>query len=294
MIMNQYEKGIKENLKILITGGVKRTRKKEIEQYIHGVDDFVKSYDYGHPAPPKRIEIETINKCNGECDFCPANRHNDARPALRMEDDIFKKIIDEIALWNYDGRLGLHSNNEPLLDKKIADKAAYAKNKLSNARIYMYTNGSLLTTEKLDELMQYLSYIIIDNYNDKLELNPSIEKIHQHIKDNPDLNSRVQIHLRKQHEVLSTRGGLSPNNSSREIFTYSCYNPFVQMVFRPDGKVSQCCCDVFGRKTMGDVTQQTVQEIWESGKYKNLRKVIANGRQHIDMCARCDMRMNPY
>lgn len=29
---------------------------------------------------PYSIEIETINRCNNDCSFCPVNRNNDNRP----------------------------------------------------------------------------------------------------------------------------------------------------------------------------------------------------------------------
>lgn len=291
MIVNRYKKGIRETTKIFVMGTRRRERAVEAK-YIKGICDFLMGYDFGHPTPPKRIEIETINKCNGECSFCPANRHEDIRPLLKMDENIFYKIIGDLASWDYKGRLGLHSNNEPLLDTRIIDFSEYARKHLPEARIYMYTNGTLMNMDKLKALMKWLSYIVIDNYNDALKLNPNIEEIDAYIKQDEDLNNRVEIHLRKQHEVLSTRGGISPNNQGGKELTYSCYMPFVQMVFRPDGKVSQCCCDVYAKKTMGDVMQSTIKEIWESDKYKNLRRVIAKGRNHIDICRICDMKMN--
>lgn len=211
-----------------------------------------------------------------------------------MSEELFHKIINDLEKWNYRGRLGLHSNNEPLLDTRIIEFAEYARAHLPNANIYLYSNGTLITVEKLIQLMKHLSYIVIDNYNDDLKLNKNIEEIYEFTEKDGDLRPRVEIHLRKQHEVLSTRGGLSPNNKPQHMFTYSCYLPFVQMVFRPDGKLSQCCCDVFAKKTMADVNISSVQEIWNSEKYKNLRKLIAKGRNKIDICSKCDMKANPY
>jgi MoaA/NifB/PqqE/SkfB family radical SAM enzyme len=73
------------------------------------------------------IEIETINRCNGKCTFCPANSHMDTRPFAKMDEALFKKIINDVGELNYSGFLGLQSNNEPFMDKNIIERIAYAR-----------------------------------------------------------------------------------------------------------------------------------------------------------------------
>lgn len=71
------------------------------------------------------IEIETMNRCNGKCTFCPVNHDIDPRKFSRMSEPLFQKIIDELKTLNYSGRLALYSNNEPFLDVRIEDFARY-------------------------------------------------------------------------------------------------------------------------------------------------------------------------
>ena len=40
------------------------------------------------------IEIETINRCNGTCSFCPINRNDDTRILHKMSDELFYNIIE--------------------------------------------------------------------------------------------------------------------------------------------------------------------------------------------------------
>ncbi len=47
------------------------------------------------------IEIETINRCNGSCGFCPVNRGADPRPFAKMPDELFRAIVDELAGMEY-------------------------------------------------------------------------------------------------------------------------------------------------------------------------------------------------
>ena len=44
---------------------------------------------------PYSIEIETVNRCNNTCSFCPVNRNNDTRPYQKMTDEFFYSLIVE-------------------------------------------------------------------------------------------------------------------------------------------------------------------------------------------------------
>ena len=96
-----------------------------------------------------------------------------------MTDELFRKIIDDLADMNYTNGIALFSNNEPFLDERIIDFHRYANEKLSRAIFHLYTNGSLLTFDKFLALMPYLDKLIIDNYNDDKEINtPELRRIY--------------------------------------------------------------------------------------------------------------------
>lgn len=234
------------------------------------------------------VEIETINRCNGECPFCPVNRHDDKRKFAKMEEALFKDIILQLKELDYRGKLALHSNNEPFLDKRIVAFSKFARENLPHAKIYMYTNASLLTLDKYIDVITYLDRIVIDNYNDDLKLNENPGIIQEYCKKNRKLDKKTEIHLRKIHEVLSTRGGQSPNNSKKETLAMSCILPFKQVVVRPDGKISLCCNDPMGKYTMGDLNKEKLIHIWNSKKYIRLRNALRQGRKNISLCRYCD------
>ena len=89
--------------------------------------------------------IETMNRCNGTCAFCPANRKDEKRPFKKMSFGLYPKIINELKDLNWRGKLFLNVNNEPFLDTRILDFARYAKNKISDVFIEIISNGTLLT-----------------------------------------------------------------------------------------------------------------------------------------------------
>lgn len=254
-------------------------------------DYFVRNITkmYKEKAPLiQTIEIETINRCNNDCSFCPVNRKDDTRPFLKMEDSLFEKIIDELADMDYRGYISLFSNNEPLIDVRIYQFIEYAKKKLPKATHCLYTNGILLDEEKYLRLTSYLDYLVIDNYNDDLKLLDNIQPIVQKYKDEPS-QCKVSILMRKKNQVLLNRGGEAPNREKGDEFTSSCVLPFMQMIIRPDGKVSRCCQDALAKTTLGDVSKQSVKQTWESEEYADFRKdLILQGRNKVDFCKYCD------
>lgn len=151
---------------------------------------FFNEIDLNHPPLFSSVEVETINACNGMCSFCPVNQASDPRKHIMMKHDLFEKIITELKVLNYSDRIGLFSNNEPFLDKRIIYFVKYAREYLPHVYLYLYTNGSLLTLQKHSEIMQYLDYIAIDNYDDIGKLQPEIYNIIKLCEQNEQLNQK--------------------------------------------------------------------------------------------------------
>lgn len=254
-------------------------------------DEAVKKYALDNMPQPCEIEIETINRCNGICPFCPINANEPQRPYKVMTEELFKKIIDELAMWNYSGKVGLYSNNEPFLDSRIPEWQKYAKEKVPNAYWHLYTNGTLLTVELLEKMLPNIDEILIDNYNDDGAMNPPVEKISEYLNQHKDVSSKVNICMRKQTEILNSRGGQAPNKKNKAKCSKArCVLPFQQMIIRPDGKLSLCCADALGKYTLGDVNTASLQQIWCSESYRKIRETMRNqGRKALNLCNRCDV-----
>lgn len=235
------------------------------------------------------VEIETYNRCNGGCSFCPVSVKNDIRVEMKMKESVFYKIIDELSEMDYRGRVALFSNNEPFLDDRIIDFHRYARKKLKYARMHLYTNGTKLSLEMYKEIIELLDELVIDNYNQNLELIKNNKIIKEYCEENPELIKKTTIVLRKIDEVLSSRGGTAPNKEKNEEYmSHRCSLPFVQLIIRPDGKVSLCCNDPLGLVTMGDVSKNSLRDVWYNEKYQELRKKIMSGRGNITRCRYCD------
>lgn len=252
------------------------------------VYDAVENFKDSQPLF-NHIEVETINRCNGNCSFCPVNKNNDPREKAIMTEDLFKKIVSQLAEIDYDGRFTTFSNNEPLLDERIVAWNQYAREHLPHARMHLFTNGTLFTIDKFIALTDILDELVIDNYQQDLDLIKPCREIEAYCKDHPELCKKVTIVLRKPDEILTSRGGTAPNR--KELVRYGkdrCILPYKQMVVRPDGKVSLCCNDAVGKYTLGDVNMESLLDIWYGARFQMVRKCLYEGRENWGNCQFCD------
>lgn len=255
--------------------------KSAVRSYVQAASKDVQLFEY--------VEIETYNRCNGTCAFCPVSKHVDPRTEKKMETSLFENIIKQLETMGYHGSLALFSNNEPLLDERILDFHQYAREHLPKAKMHLFTNGTLLTLDRFIELMKYLDELIIDNYQQDLRLIKPCRVIKKYVENHPELREKVTISIRKPNEILTSRGGDAPNR--KQLVSYgdeTCALPFEQMIIRPDGKVSLCCNDPLGRTTLGDLTKDSLLDVWYGEGFQNVRKALQAGRKHFKHCEFCD------
>lgn len=82
---------------------------------------------------------------------------------------------------------------------------------------------------------------------------------------------------------------------SGEVTVYENYNPdfvcsqpFQRMFIMYDGICTPCCTDVARGYAIGDVSENTVKEIWHGEKLTKLREAHISGRYpEIDICKNC-------
>lgn len=260
-----------------------KSRKKEL-------DEILSELISKKPFPlPTAIEIETLNRCNGDCDFCPVNRRLDKREYKVMDESLFYSIISQLKELDYNGYISAYSNNEPLLDKRIFDFVEHIKNELPQARNFFFTNGILLTLDKFKKLIKNLDYMVIDNYYEgEKALYSNIKEVAQYCLKNPELREKVKIQVIDKHMLRNNRAGNAKNRKHIYRIKSSCLWPFSQMVIRPTGELSLCCNDALGQMTMGDLTKEKLIDVWRGKKYEGIRKSLLESRQNIKLCYDCD------
>ncbi len=261
------------------------SRRKSQKEYI---DFFLGKEEVPYPLV---VNLETINRCNSTCSFCTANKNAEKRPYRRMEDELFYRIIDQLADWGYKGHLTLYGNNEPWLDTRIVEFHKYCREKLPECFIFMSTNGLILDIEKVKAITPYVNQLIINNYCRDMKLHENIREIYEYVKANENEFSDVDIliQIRYMDAVLTNRAGSAPNKkNTTKVIKETCLMPFTDIFIFPDGRMGICCCDNFEVTTMADLNQVTIKEAWNSKEYQHARKLIKDGRQNYPFCKYCD------
>lgn len=258
-------------------------RDREVRRYIEGFEEKKTLFNY--------VDIETHNRCNGGCKFCPMNRFEDQREYSRMSEEMFKMIIDELSELGFSGSIGLNANNEPFMDNRIVGFAQYTRKKLPDALIYIVTNGTLLTLDKFVEIEPFIDYLQVDNY------------LSDYVPDNiasifdestvRGVSDKVVYYEFTEDMERSSRAGESPNSKVFYTEEVLCPLPFTDFYIRSDGNVGLCCNDALGHTIVGNVEEQSLSDIWFGEKMRRIREAVKEGRYYQDNCRYCnyiDMR----
>lgn len=268
------------------------------------------------------INIETTSWCNLRCKFCPSSVLE--RPHQFMEDNLYQKIIDNLARLGYREQVKLYQSNEPLLDPKLEEKIAYAREKLPKASLGLSTNAILLTEERLEKLyLAGLNFIASEAYlsKDQFEklrtLYMKFAETHEGIIVNAQgsegysyaiensqytRKNRLYITLSKRYSDPMDPSSMSYNTSqitsrcgliisTRKLTkAHACARPSRTMQVNFDGTVLSCCEEWTHdpRAIMGSLKLNTIEEIWNGKPFFKLRAKLQAGDRSGYPCSACN------
>ena len=277
--------------------------------FIGGVFDFALS------RFPNTVRIETTNACNAKCVICPHREMQ--RPFTYMEDVVYNKIIDECAGYGC-GSVHLHNFGEPLLDRCLAERIQYAKKK-GLKRIIIFSNGSLLTSQKASELIDAgLDEIKIsfdgatrqefERIRFPLKFDTVVKNIKELVKirDLKKAPLRVMVACHSTSDKNETMKSLQNcvdkfhfgkvhnwadseiDHAAKSRIRKPCSRVWRTLTVLSDGRVALCCLDYGGKVVLGDVNRASIFDIWNSESYKRVRLLHKTAQQEkISICRNC-------
>ena len=268
---------------------------------------------------PKHVHIETQAICNASCNFCPYPRLE--RKGEVMPTSMFEKIIDDLSdiprLHTF--QLSPFKVNEPLMEPRLYQFLELIRQKLPNAIPTLTTNASLLTDDHIQNLSkQDLAYLWI-SFNDhrknkyeevmKLPFIRTVEnlrnlhsakksgtfktrvvlsRVGDGTRDDQDFVKWVNTEFPLFETSVFPRGdwmGQVDNKKSQSNLDCGCSRWF-ELSITATGRVALCCMDGQAEHPIGDVSINSVLEIYNSQSYRRLR-VDLNSRQGIEFCRSC-------
>lgn len=220
------------------------------------------------------ISIETITYCNRKCSFCPKSA--DLSKPIRMPDDIFYKILNELKSIRFKGTVILSFYDEPLYDKRLLAFVKAVKTELG-AKTMFASNGDILTPEKAREFIEIgVDQILVSQHDSE----PS-----EHIRElkGHDWEGKIVFSVvNKNTKWLSNRGGSVKINTLHPL-----YCDLNHMIIRADGTVCLCCSDYYNEVNLGNVKMQSIMELWNDERYRNIRILLKKGKFNLPICGRC-------
>jgi radical SAM protein with 4Fe4S-binding SPASM domain len=93
-------------------------------------------------------------------------------------------------------------------------------------------------------------------------------------------------------ELQSINGQPDEDKRIKKYNSYRCYYPWHSVSILSDGRVVPCCRDMNGTYILGDLNNQTLEEIWNGIPMQQLRKEWISGKITNPLCASCNEANN--
>lgn len=237
---------------------------------------------------PLAIEIEINSDCNLSCAYCPNAKHSRIEKGL-MAPELFEIIMRQLQKHDYSGRISYHFYNEPTLSPNLNLFVSMTTKYLPKAKSVLYSNGTALTKDKIDEL--YASglnrFIITEHHQAEL---PNLDFI-SHDKSLYTAN-RFKFSNFKELPMTNRGGAVKAGARISAPLQTPCFIPRCVLVISVKGNVIACYEDYFQSHAMGNVADQDILQIWNSEKYTNFRNELKQGNRHkFEVCKTCNNQL---
>jgi len=266
----------------------------------------------------KRIYIEITNNCNLNCSFCSEVLRLRRNMSLEEFEIILNKIKD------YTDYIYLHVKGEPLVHKDIIEFINKANE--YNLKVNLTTNGVLFNKyakelgkcknlnkinfslhsennkdnylEDIFDNIKYLStnttviYRLWTLKNNELDEKSTkiVDKIKEYynlsqetvdkIKNTNNIKISSTIYVDKDNEFIWP----TVNNHKSDGF---CYGLSTHIAILVDGTIVPCCLDSNGVIELGNIFNDSLEDIINSNRYQNLLKSLRDRKPCEELCKSC-------
>ena len=255
---------------------------------------------------PGAQHLELTEGCIASCTFCPHSQMN-RNPKARMDEALFRRIIDEAATWPVAPRILPFMTSEPFQNKRLVEQLLYVNERLPASEITFFTIGALFTEallERLESVRNIAAVFLSLHHYDPLLYNTETGLNHEQTLRSIDrflrwneakqvvrevtllrVSDGNQDHDRAFHEFCGRRfpsvrvvcswrwnwkGDIASYMDVESTLNHVCGRHQTFHVLA-DGRSALCCLDQKGEHGYGDVNTETILSLYNSSRARFLR-----------------------
>lgn len=278
-------------------------------------------FDYAkYLRQPFEVSIETLTLCNATCNFCPYPTLE--RKGTRMPQGMWDSLMSQLTAFKHPFFLSPFKVNEPFADKTLLGKLKYLYIDIPLARLRLFTNGSLLTEEIIQDIAAlrnvehlWISLNSVDAAEYEFVMGLKFERTALRL----DQLHRMCVAGIFTHPVVVSRVTKSPvAGRANIVFHQFCahrwplfrtfdikqdgwlgyvdpWNPTIpatpcgrwfELSILSTGVVSLCCMDGKGEFSIGNLHENSMLEIYNRGTWLQRRELM-NSREFYHPCSTC-------
>jgi radical SAM protein with 4Fe4S-binding SPASM domain len=264
-----------------------------------------------------RIQIQTVSWCNRSCVFCPSGKFPVEKVFMPVE--VYHRIVKQLQMLNYTGRISPYLMNESFLDKRLPDLIAYTREHCPESWIAINTNGDALSETLLDRLFDAgLNSLDVNAYDSPAQHAKHMALATRFTARRGDITLRTGYsnpffqgdNIPRSTKLLNCRdmsfweprflakiatpdlqnrsGNIPGARQIAAPLPLGCPRPSQQMYVNYRGEAVLCCNDWRFEVIMGDTAQTTLAEIWMNDKYQRYRHNLQQKNRAMPLCDTCD------
>ena len=243
-----------------------------------------------------------------------------------MDMDLFEKIVKDAAAFGTT-ILQLHFQGEPLLHRDFPEMVRIGKKSRMETRVF--TNGLALTETKANaildaglDLMRFSVDGATEGTYQKNRVGGKFARVHENMKMMAELSRRRKSSIQLEWQMIALQNNeheiemaeryardigirffvktfavtdpdLAPSNPKyrRQLHPKPCLDIYRAIFVYYNGDVVPCCYDQEGACVVGNLGESTLEEVWESENYSDLRRRIDEADIHPEaepgICKNC-------
>lgn len=275
----------------------------------------------------KKIYVEITNICNKDCSFCSKDKRSKRKMSIQEFETVLNKIKNHTnyIYLHIKGEPLIHNQLEEILflckkyniNVNITTNGTLLKEKLDiiirsnivrqiNISLHSFEDGNFKDyIEKIfdssKEILNKTSIILVYRFwalkENKLssENKEIIKEIIEYFKIENDLlveinknkNIKLQSNLYLNKELIFKWPSLENEYISDKGY---CYGMKTHIGILSDGTVVPCCLDSEGIITLGNIYKESLYDIFEKERSKEIINNFKNGKVCEELCKRCSYK----